>query len=298
MRIRIAVVLLLLVALLGRALADESSPVAPGSAGQQTVAKTLPAAIGQAVGNAPTPTAPMAPMATPSGASETKEASQDAEAPQASGAWVKWIAVVTVLSLAPALVILVTSFTRIVVVLGLLRQALATPQLPPNAVLFGLALLMTLVVMAPVIESVYGEAVGPLLEGKIDNATAAQKAETHVRGFMIRQMEAAGTTDAVYAFLDSDAQGQTDLKWEDVSTWTLAPAFVIGELKIAFLLGLRIFLPFVIIDLLVGGILVSMGMLMLPPVLISLPLKLLLFVLADGWALVAGTLMASFAAVT
>jgi flagellar biosynthetic protein FliP len=206
---------------------------------------------------------------------------------------VKWLVLAAVLSLAPALAVLVTSFTRIVVVLGLLRQALATPQLPPNQILFGLALLMSVVVMAPVIQDVYTHAYEPWNAGALSDADALAAGESSIRGFMIRQLEHGGNSDLVYTFLPKE-QTKTDLSWRDVPTWSLIPAFVLGELKIAFLMGLRIFLPFVMIDMLVGAVLVSMGILMLPPVLIALPFKLLMFVLADGWALVAGTLVNSF----
>lgn len=217
---------------------------------------------------------------------------QDAQATPAS--WIKWLVLAAVLSLAPALAVMVTSFTRIVVVLGLLRQALATPNLPPNQILFGLALLMSVVVMTPVIQDVYTDAYKPWSAGELSDADALAAGETSVRGFMIRQLEAGDNTAMVYTFLPKEQTAKEDLSWRDVPTWSLIPAFVLGELKIAFLMGLRIFLPFVIIDMLVGSVLVSMGILMLPPVLIAMPFKLLMFVLADGWALVAGTLMNSF----
>jgi flagellar biosynthetic protein FliP len=225
---------------------------------------------------------------------QVHRAIEQVQATDGDGAWVKWILLVTVLSLAPALAIMVTSFTRIIVVLGLLRQALATPQLPPNQILFGLALLMTIVVMAPVIQDLHSQALEPCLNGDIDRQEALEIGETRIRAFMIRQLEAAGNTDTIYVFLPEEAADRADLAWRDVPTWSLVPAFALGELKVAFLMGLRIFLPFVIIDMLVGAVLVSMGMLMLPPVLIAMPFKLLMFVLADGWTLVAGTLMNSF----
>jgi flagellar biosynthetic protein FliP len=210
------------------------------------------------------------------------------------GPAVQWIAVITLLSVAPAVLVLVTCFTRIIVVLGLLRQALATQQVPPNQVLFGLALLMTLVVMAPVYQQVYTDAVQPYMDGRVSGQQAAAAGEAHVRQFMIRQIEAGGNTDDVYLFLKADAAKRDDLQWGDVPTVSLIPAFVVSELKVSFLMGFRIYLPFLIVDMLVGTVLVSMGMLMLPPVMISLPFKLLLFVLADGWHLVVGTLMRSF----
>jgi flagellar biosynthetic protein FliP len=207
---------------------------------------------------------------------------------------VQWVLVVTLLSLAPAIVIMVTCFTRIIVVLGLLRQALATQQLPPNQVLFALAVLMTAVVMAPVYQDVNRDCISPYLSGRTEAGAAVQAGEKHVRAFMIRQMESGHNEEDVYMFLSGDLAGRKDLSWADVPTLSLIPAFVVSELKIAFMIGFRIFLPFLVIDMLVASVLTSMGMLMLPPVLVSMPFKLLLFVLADGWRLVAGTLMKSF----
>ncbi len=206
---------------------------------------------------------------------------------------VKAILVVTVLAVAPAIAVMVTCFTRIIVVLGLLRQALGTQQLPPNQILFGLALFMTIVVMTPVLKAVNTDAIEPYSAGQIDQAAAWDAGKTHLRGFMITQIEQADNTDDVYLFL-SDEQAEGELLWRDVPDVALVPAFVVSELKTAFMIGFRIFLPFVIIDMLIASALLSMGMLMLPPALISLPFKLLLFVLADGWHLVVGTLMNSF----
>ncbi|MBS3734457.1 MAG: flagellar type III secretion system pore protein FliP [Phycisphaerae bacterium] len=216
------------------------------------------------------------------------------DSPQAVSGGLKWLALITALSVAPAVMLLVTCFTRIVVVLGLLRQALATQQLPPNQVLFGLALLMTVVVMFPVYQDVHRDAIGPYLDGELTGAAALDAGTTHVRAFMIRQLEASGNGGDVYPFLPDDLAGRDNLTWRDVPTLSLIPGFVISELKIAFTMGFRIFLPFLVIDMLVASVLTSMGILMLPPVLISLPFKLLLFVLADGWHLVVGTLMQSF----
>jgi len=218
----------------------------------------------------------------------------DVQTPQGTATIIKWLAAVTVLTLAPAILVMVTSFTRIVVVLGLLRQALATHQLPPNQVLFALALLMTLVIMAPVYRDIQSSAISPYFAGKITRPDALSAADARIRTFMIRQIEGGDNTDDVYLFLPADKGQRQDLTWADVPTLSLLPAFVVSELKIAFLMGFRIFLPFLVIDMLTASVLVSMGMLMLPPVLISLPFKLLLFVLADGWHLVVGTLMTSF----
>jgi len=218
----------------------------------------------------------------------------DVQTPEGVSTILQWVLIVTVLSVAPAIVLMVTCFTRIIVVLGLLRQALATQQLPPNSVLFALAVLMTLVVMAPVYADVYGQAVGPYLRGQIPRARALEAADGRVRGFMIDQIERAGNARDVYLFLPGEQAGKPDLQWAQVPTLSLIPAYAVSELKVAFFMGFQFYLPFVVIDMLVAAVLVSMGMLMLPPVLISLPFKLLLFVLADGWHRVVGTLMQSF----
>ena len=205
---------------------------------------------------------------------------------------INWILVVTAISIAPAIVVLMTCFTRIIVVLSLLRAALASQQLPPNQVLFGLALLMTVVVMWPTYGKIHQDAVGPYLAGQMSQSQALQAGESHARDFMIRQIESAGNSDEVFLFMDKDSADKTQT-WGDVPTRALIPGYAVSELKVAFAMGFKTFLPFLIVDMLVSSVLVSMGMLMLPPVLISLPFKLLLFVLADGWHLVVGTLMNS-----
>jgi flagellar biosynthetic protein FliP len=186
-----------------------------------------------------------------------------------------------------------TCFIRFVVVLGLLRQALGTQQLPPNQVLVGLAMFMTFLVMTPTWTRVNNEALQPYLSGQIDQQTAWNKGLGPVRDFMARQIERAGNEADVDVFTDA-AKLPRAQKWDDVPTTALAPAFMLSELKTAFAMGFKIYLPFLIIDLVVSTLLVSMGMMMLPPVLVSLPFKLLLFVLADGWRLITGGLIASF----
>lgn len=212
---------------------------------------------------------------------------------QAGASLVNWALLITVLSIAPAVLVLVTCFTRIVVVLSLLRAALAVQQVPPNQVLLGLALLMSIAVMAPTARAIHADAVGPYLDGRLPAEAALKAGEAHARQFMIRQIEAAGNSQDVFLFLP---QGRADAvkTWQDVDSWSLIPAYVVSELKVAFAMGFRIFLPFVIVDLLVASVLASVGMLMMPPSAVSLPLKLLLFVLADGWRLVVQTLMGSF----
>jgi len=225
---------------------------------------------------------------------DINEIVSDATRPSRVATTIQVMLLVTVLALAPSILVMMTSFTRIIVVLGLLRQAMATQQLPPNQVLIGLALFMTFVVMGPVYSQVHDDAVAPYLAGEIDQSAALAAATTRVRAFMIRQVEAGENTDDVYLFLNDELATRENLTWGDVPTMTLIPAYVISELKIAFLMGFRVYLPFLIIDMVIASILISMGMLMLPPVLISLPFKLLLFVLVDGWHLVVRTLMVSF----
>lgn len=221
---------------------------------------------------------------------------ENATQPEKVSSTLQILLVLTVLSLAPSILVMMTCFTRIIVVLGLLRQAMATQQLPPNQVLIGLALFMTFVVMAPVYNQVHSEAIGPYMAGEegVTLNVALGRATVRMREFMIRQIEAGSNEDDVYLFLDVDLAAKEDLTWGDVPTMTLIPAYMVSELKIAFLLGFRIYLPFLIIDMVIASVLISMGMLMLPPVLISLPFKLLLFVLSDGWRLVVSTLMTSF----
>ena len=207
----------------------------------------------------------------------------------------------TVLSLAPAIVVLCTSFVRIVVVLALLRQAIGTQSLPPSQVLVGLALFMTFLVMAPTLRQVHDEAIVPMNAGEIDQMTAWSRAKQPLRDFMFAQIERTGNWGDVYMVLNYrgvDTSEPDRLRRADVDMITLIPAFVLSELKTAFLMGFRIYLPFLIIDMVVSSLLISMGMLMLPPVLISLPFKLLLFVMVDGWRLVVGNLLDSFAVVS
>lgn len=202
----------------------------------------------------------------------------------------------TVLTVAPSILILCTSFTRMVVVLGLLRQALGTQTLPPSQVVVGLSVLLTAVAMGGTFERMWSEGLGPYARGEQkDQLVAWEGAKRPLREFMIAQIEATGNTPTVLMILDHrgiDTSEPEQLTWEkDVDMLTLVPSFVLSELKTAFLIGFRIYLPFLVIDMVISSLLVSMGMMMLPPVLVSLPFKLLLFVLVDGWTLVAGGLL-------
>ncbi|MFA5865098.1 MAG: flagellar type III secretion system pore protein FliP [Phycisphaerae bacterium] len=203
------------------------------------------------------------------------------------------LVLITVISLAPALLVMVTCFTRIIVVLSLLRQALATQQLPPNQVLIGLALFMTFMVMAPTWYKIQTHALSPYLNNTINQADAFDRGIKPLREFMIRQIQATDNEQDVQMFLVQSGNTKAK-KWADVPTTVLIPSFITSELKTAFIIGFRIYLPFLIIDMVIASVLISMGMMMLPPMLVSLPFKLLLFVLVDGWRLIVGSLITSF----
>ena len=193
------------------------------------------------------------------------------------------------ISLVPALLFTVTGFTRILIVLGFIRSGLGTPTAPPNQVLVGIALFLTLFVMAPTFNAINKEAIQPLRAEKISQETALKRAEGPMREFMFDQTR---TKDiALFAKL---AKLENPRTRKDIPTYVLIPAFTISELKTAFQIGFLIFLPFLVIDLVVSATLMSMGMVMLPPVFISLPFKILLFVLVDGWSLVTKSLVQSF----
>jgi flagellar biosynthetic protein FliP len=227
-------------------------------------------------------------------------AADDEPAPPATNlsAPLSILVLLTVLSLAPALLVMTTSFTRIVIVLSLLRQAIGTQSLPPSQVIVGLSLFLTFLIMAPTFERINAEAIVPMQAGEIDQLTAWSRAKNPLRQFMFEQIEYADSWADVYMIMNyrgQDTSNPDDLTYADVDMLTLIPAFMLSELKVAFLMGFRLYLPFLIIDMVISSVLISMGMIMLPPVLISLPFKLLMFVLVDGWMLVAGNLLNSFA---
>ena len=208
-----------------------------------------------------------------------------------------FVLLVTVLTLAPAILMLCTCFTRIVIVLSLLRQALGTQSLPPSQVIVGLSLFVTAVVMAPTAQRMYANGIGPYVRGEqTDHEVAWSRTKQPLRDFMFAQLEATGNWSGLHMMLNYrgvDTSDPDGVKRADVDMLSLVPAFILSELKVAFLIGFRIYLPFLVIDMVISSMLISMGMLMLPPVLISLPFKLLLFVLVDGWQLVVGSLMTS-----
>jgi len=213
---------------------------------------------------------------------------------------VNLLLLLTALAVAPSVLLLCTSFTRIVISLSLLRQALGGQGIPPGQVVVGLSLFLSMLVMAPTGERMWRDGLGPFVRGEeTDRAVAWERTARPMREFMIAQIEANGNVGTVLALLEHrgvDVREPARLTWErDVDLLTLVPAFVLSELKTAFLVGFRLYLPFLVIDLVVASLLVSMGMFMLPPVLVSLPFKLLLFTLVDGWTLVTGGLLAGFA---
>jgi flagellar biosynthetic protein FliP len=194
------------------------------------------------------------------------------------------------LTLIPAALFCLTGFTRILIVLGFIRTAIGTPTSPPNQVLVGIALFLTLFVMAPTFSEIKRTAWDPLEQGRIDTALAVRRAQEPLRAFMFDQ-----TRDKDLALMVRLSQTREQPRtFRDIPTTTLIPAFIISELKTAFQIGFMIFLPFLVIDLIVASTLMSMGMIMLPPVFISLPFKILLFVLVDGWALITDSLVRSF----
>lgn len=195
----------------------------------------------------------------------------------------------TVLSLAPAILITLTSFTRIVVVLSLLRRALGTMQSPPNQIIIGLSLFLTMFIMMPVWTEVNKNALQPYMDKQISNEEALKAAVAPLRKFMIKQ-----TREKDIALFVDMAGVKRPRNVEDVPTTVLIPSFIISELKTAFQIGMLLYVPFLVIDMVVASVLLSMGMMMLPPITVSLPFKLMLFVLADGWYLIVGSVVKSF----
>jgi flagellar biosynthetic protein FliP len=199
------------------------------------------------------------------------------------------VIIMTLLSVAPSIVLLMTSFTRIVIVLGFVRTALGTPSAPSNQIVVGLSLFLTLFLMGPVVDRVNSDAIRPYLDGKITSLDAIDRASVPLKQFMLKQTR---TRDLEY-FLQLGGSGPTAVK--DLPMRVVIPAFVLSELQTAFQMGFLLFLPFLVIDFLVSSVLMALGMMMMPPITIALPLKLLLFVLVDGWHLVVRSLVQSFA---
>lgn len=209
--------------------------------------------------------------------------------PTVTGRVIQLLGLLTVLSLAPSILVMVTSFTRIVVVLSFVRMALGTQQTPPNQVLVSLALFLTLFVMMPTFEQAYDQGLAPLIAGEIDEAEAFDRVKKPVHGFMMQHVR----EQDVALFMEMAKVDQVESP-EEVPIRALIPAFMVSELRRAFEIGFLIFVPFLVIDMVVASILMSMGMMMLPPVIIALPFKIVFFVLVDGWYMVVGSLVRSF----
>lgn len=201
----------------------------------------------------------------------------------------KVIIALTVLTLAPAILIMMTSFTRIIIVMSFLRQALGTQQMPPNQLLVGLSLFLTAFIMAPHFTQINHEAIQPFLNSQIDQDEALNRGLAPLRSFMFNQ-----TRDSDLALFVKMSKIAKPATRAEVPTYVLIPSFIISELKTAFQIGFIIFLPFLVIDMVTASVLMAMGMMMLPPVMISLPFKIMLFVFVDGWSLLVGSLVKSF----
>ena len=212
-----------------------------------------------------------------------------AENPQEVSSTLQVIALLTIVTIVPGILLMTTSFVRIVVVIGFLRNALATQNVPPNQVVLGLAMFMTFYIMAPYWSAANEQGIQPYLAGEISQEEAITKTFAPIREFMFRQTRESDL--ALFVNLSESERPQTQ---DDVSTFVLIPAFMISELKTAFQIGFMIYVPFIVIDMIVATTLMSMGMMMLPPVMISLPFKILLFVMIDGWHLLINSLIVSF----
>ncbi|HXZ38130.1 MAG TPA: flagellar type III secretion system pore protein FliP [Thermodesulfobacteriota bacterium] len=213
----------------------------------------------------------------------------EAKGPGEVSVLIQILILLTVLSLAPAILVMMTSFTRLIVVFSFLRHALGTNQMPPNQLLIGLALFLTFFIMTPVWQTIDEKALTPYKEKKISQAQALEEAVKPVRKFMFKQ-----TREKDLALFIQMAKMSRPKNQEEIPTTVLLPAFMISELKTAFQIGCILYIPFLIVDMVVSSVLLSMGMMMLPPVMISLPFKVLLFVLVDGWNLLVGSLVKSF----
>lgn len=197
------------------------------------------------------------------------------------------VIVLTLLALLPAIVLMMTPFTRIIIIFSFIRRALGLQTIPPNQIVIGLSLFLTLYIMNPIFSQIYVNAYIPFSEGQIDQSVAFEKAMDPLRDYMFKQVR----KDDLALFVKLDGKTQID-KMEDVSTTALVPAFIISELKTAFIIGFKLFIPFLVIDMVVASTLMALGMMMLPPVMISLPFKILLFVLVDGWNLLTTAILA------
>lgn len=208
------------------------------------------------------------------------------------------LVLMTVVTLVPSILIMMTAFPRVIIVFALLRQAVGTPQLPPGQVLLGLSLFLTMLIMAPTWQKIQTDALTPYLANNLGQSDAFDITAGHLKDFMYRQITQANNDADVYLFLEYHrgrrVAAEEEIVLDDIPLTVMIPAFMLSELKTAFIMGFRVYLPFLVIDMVIATVLLSMGMMMLPPVLISLPFKILLFVLADGWHLLVETLLSSF----
>jgi flagellar biosynthesis protein FliP len=268
--------------LFGLPVAADAATSATLAGTHRTAAFVAPAAIPVATITPKGPSAPVGPR-------DPRDPSVTVSVPGQQSQVLQIILLVTVLGIAPALLLLCTSFTKIVVVLSLTRSALGTPSIPPNQVLIGLALFLSLFIMGPTVDQMQKEAIQPYSAGKLTATEAYRAASVPLRDFMLKH-----TRDEELALMTKAADVPLPKTRADVDLRTLIPAFVLSELRGAFIIGFVIFVPFLVVDIVVSAILMSLGMVMLPPSLVSLPFKLLLFVLVDGWSLIVTTLLGSY----
>ncbi|MGE5329256.1 MAG: flagellar type III secretion system pore protein FliP [Deltaproteobacteria bacterium] len=214
-----------------------------------------------------------------------------AKQPQEAASTVQIILLLTVLSIAPAILIMMTSFTRIIIILSFLRSALGTQQMPPNQVLIGFAMFLTFFIMSPVFIQINDQAYKPFMKGQISQDIAFSKAETPIKDFMLKQIK---SDKDLLLFIKMAKMDPTKVEKAKLPLTVVIPAFMINELKVAFQIGFLLFIPFLVIDMVVSSTLMAMGMMMLPPVMISLPFKLLLFIMVDGWNLITQTIVMGF----
>lgn len=251
---------------------------------------TIFAAPTLALAQQPTPaTAPATAVITPAAPSEVTLQLPTLQGPNQVVPALKMLLLLTVLSIAPGLLISMTSFTRMIIVLSFVRQAMGTQNVPPTQIIVALSLLLTFVVMAPTGQRVYNEALNPYMEERTDEKAMFQSASGIISEFLLKQ-----TREADIALFYEMSKTERPARVEDISLHLLVPAFMISELRTGFEMGFLLFLPFVLIDLIVATILTAMGMVMLPPTMVSTPMKLLLFVVVDGWSLITRSLVASF----
>ena len=206
------------------------------------------------------------------------------------------IAIMTALTILPALVLTMTSFTRIIIVLAILRQAMGMPQTPSNQILVGIAMFLTIFIMGPILSNINNDALQPYMNGKMELPVALSKAEAHIKNFMVAQTRESDLELFIDLATGDNQQKPVIEQAKDTPFMALVPAFITSELKTAFQIGFLLFVPFLVIDLVVASVLMAMGMMMLSPLIISLPFKIMLFVLVDGWGLVIGTIARSFGA--